>query len=57
MADEISLGPWTVTAVRDDDGALRLEVRLDGETRAELVLPPEEAAGDAGRPRGEDMDF
>ena len=57
MADEISLGPWTISAERDDDGSLSVEVRFDGETRATFVLHPEDTASGAGRPRGEDMDF
>ena len=57
MAEEISLGPWTISAEHDDEGALEVEIRLEGETRAKFVLPPEDAAGDAGHRRGEDMDF
>ena len=56
MADEITVGPWTISAERGDDGALSVEVRLDGEMQASLVLPPAGGAGDAGAPR-EDMDF
>ncbi len=58
VADEISLGPWTISAKRDDEGVLEVEVRLEGETRAKFVLPPEDAPGSAGRPkRDQDMDF
>ncbi len=57
VTDEITLGPWTISAERDDQGALEVEIRLDGQVRATFVLPPEDAAGDAGHPRGQDMDF
>ena len=57
VADEISLGPWTISAERDDDGALSVEITLEGETRATFKLPPAEAEGSAGAPKGEDMDF
>ena len=57
MADEISLGPWTISAEREGDGALRVEIRLDGETRTTLVLPAEDGGSGAGPHKREDMDF
>ena len=56
MADEITVGPWTISVERDADGSLSLEVRVDGETQATLVLPAKNGSGDAAQPH-EDMDF